>query len=97
MHEPIDLRVRRTQKALQDALITLIEERGFDAITVGDIAECAMVNRATFYRHYHDRYDLVEKIFEDAMNTLVSELGPPRDVLTSIGAEQPAEALVQLF
>ena len=96
-HEPTDLRVRRTQKALQDALITLIEERGFDAITVGDIAERAMVNRATFYRHYQDKYDVVEKIFEDAMNTLVRELGPPGEVLNSTGAEQPAEALVHLF
>ena len=97
MHEPIDLRVRRTQKALQNAFITLIEERGFDAITVGDIAERAMVNRATFYRHYQDKYALVETIFEEAINTLVRELGPPHDVLSSTGAEQPAEALVHLF
>jgi AcrR family transcriptional regulator len=43
-----DLRVRRTQMLLREAFIALIEERGFDAITVGDIAERAMVNRTTF-------------------------------------------------
>ena len=63
--EQIDLRIRRTHKFLQEAMIELITEKGFEAITVGDIAERAMINRATFYRHYQDKYDLVAKIFED--------------------------------
>jgi AcrR family transcriptional regulator len=40
-----DLRVRRTQKLIRDAFIALIEERSFDAITVGEIANRAMVSR----------------------------------------------------
>ena len=72
----IDLRVKRTEIMLQEALISLISEKGFDAITVGDIAERAMVNRATFYRHYNDKYALVSAIFENAMDKLVSDLGP---------------------
>ncbi|MBZ0292889.1 MAG: TetR/AcrR family transcriptional regulator, partial [Anaerolineae bacterium] len=51
-----DLRVRRTRKLLQQALIELTVERGFSEITVGDIAERAMGNRSTFYRHYLDKY-----------------------------------------
>ncbi len=47
-HNSGDLRVRRTQKLLREALIALIEERSFDAITVGEIAERAMVSRAAF-------------------------------------------------
>ena len=62
--EQTDLRIRRTHKFLQEAMIELVIEKGFDAITVGDIAERAMINRATFYRHYQDKYDLVAKIFE---------------------------------
>ena len=58
-----NLRVRRTQKLLREALIELIEERGFDALTVGEITERAMVSRAAFYRNYQDKYDLVEQIF----------------------------------
>jgi len=71
------LRLRRTQKLLREALIELIEQRGFDAITVGEITERALVSRATFYRNYHDKYDLVEQIFAEAMQALsnaVSEL-----------------------
>src|SRR5215469_9451445 len=76
MHEQTDLRVRRTQANLREALIGLIEEKGFDAVTVGDIAERAMVNRATFYRHYPDKYALVTGIFEEAVNQIFREIAP---------------------
>jgi len=65
------LRFRRTQKLLREALIELIEERGFDALTVGEITERAMVSRAAFYRNYRDKYDLVEQIFAEAMQALL--------------------------
>ncbi len=70
-----NLRVRRTQKLLREALIELIEERDFSSLTVGQISERAMVSRAAFYRNYQDKYDLVEKIFEEAMSTLQSAVG----------------------
>src|ERR1700694_4636655 len=76
--EQIDLRIRRTHKFLQEAMIELIAEKGFDALTVGDIAERAMINRATFYRHYQDKYDLVAKIFEETTNELVENMQPYR-------------------
>jgi AcrR family transcriptional regulator len=85
-----NLRVRRTQKLLREALIALIEERGFEAITVGEITERAMVSRAAFYRNYQDKYDLVENIFEEAMSDLLSALG-------EIGPEHPPEMWVRFF
>ena len=74
--EQTDLRIRRTHKFLQEAMIELITEKGFEAITVGDIAERAMINRATFYRHYEDKYDLVAKIFEETADYLVEQMKP---------------------
>lgn len=56
-----DLRVRRTRKLLQQALIEGTVEKGFAALTVRDITERAMVNRSTFYRHYLDKNDLLEQ------------------------------------
>jgi len=85
-----NLRVRRTQKLLREALIELIEERGFEALTIGEITERAMVSRAAFYRHYQDKYDLVEQIFEEAMSALLSEVG-------DLGREHPAEIWVKFF
>ena len=58
-----DLRIRRTQKMLQEAFITLTIEVGFPAVTVQMLAERAMINRATFYRHYVDKFDLAEKVY----------------------------------
>jgi AcrR family transcriptional regulator len=81
---------------LREALIDLIEEKGFDAVTVGDIAERAMVNRTTFYRHYQDKYALVTGIFEEAVNQIFREIGPlPENLegLLSSWSELDAEAV----
>src|SRR5258708_1039661 len=60
-----DLRVQRTRKLLQQALIELTVEMGFAAVTVRDITRRAMVNRSTFYRHYLDKYDLLNQYMAD--------------------------------
>jgi AcrR family transcriptional regulator len=85
-----NLRVRRTQKLLREALIELIEERDFESLTVGEITERAMVSRAAFYRNYQDKYDLVEKIFEEAMSAL-------RNAIGDLGREHPTEIWVKFF
>ncbi len=53
-----DRRVRRTRELLQQALIALVGERRYEAITIRDIADRANVARATFYLHYTDKDDL---------------------------------------
>jgi AcrR family transcriptional regulator len=85
-----NLRLRRTQKLLREALVELIDERGFDAITIGELTSRAMVSRAAFYRNYQDKYDLVEQIFEEAMSALLSAVG-------DLGREHPAEIWVKFF
>ena len=85
-----NLRVRRTQKLLREALIELIEERGFEALTIGELTERAMVSRAAFYRNYQDKYDLVEQIFEEAMSSLLNAVG-------EWGPEHPPEIWVKFF
>lgn len=72
-----DLRVRRTRKLLRDALVDLIEEQGFAALKVSDIADHAGINRATFYRHYYDKYDLLAHCMDDALEDLKSQTHPP--------------------
>lgn len=58
----LDPRVRRTRQLLQDALRKLLEQKGFDGITVQDITEAATLNRATFYAHYADKFALLEEL-----------------------------------
>src|SRR5262245_66286987 len=85
-----NVRLRRTQKLLRDALVELIDERGFDAITIGELTDRAMVSRAAFYRNYQDKYDLVEQIFEEAMSDLLAAVG-------DLGREHHAEIWVAYF
>jgi AcrR family transcriptional regulator len=64
----LDPRVVRTRQMLRDALVSLIEEKGFDAITIQDIADRAGLNRATFYLHYRDKQELLVKSLRDAID-----------------------------
>lgn len=57
----LDPRVVRTRQQLREALVSLIEEKGFDALTVQDITDRAELNRATFYLHYQDKQELLVK------------------------------------
>src|SRR5215207_3786564 len=91
MSQPVkNLRLRRTQKLLREALIELIEERGFDTLTVGEITARAMISRAAFYRNYQDKYDLVEQIFAEAMQALFNAVSEP-------GSEHPPQIWVRFF
>ena len=92
MSQPINnVRLRRTQKLLREALIELIEECGFDALTIGELTTRAMVSRAAFYRNYQDKYDLVEQIFEEVISTM-------RGAIAAMGPEQhPPQVWVKFF
>lgn len=65
--EKFDRRISKTKKAIATAFTELIEEKSFDAVTVRDITERADINRSTFYLHYKDKYDLLEKCEEDIL------------------------------
>src|SRR5262245_6564340 len=93
----VDPRVQRTHQLLRNALIDLVNEQGFDTVTVGDIAERAMVNRATFYRHYEAQYDLVAQIFAEAVETMSCELGPPEIGLEDVDPRRTLGPWVELF
>lgn len=59
MSKNVDLRVQRTYKYLMNALLSLMEEKNFKDITVQEICDKAMVRRATFYKHFGDKYELI--------------------------------------
>ena len=79
-----DKRTIRTRKKLQQALIELILEKGYDAITIRDITERAHVGYATFFRHYDSKDALLADAFEDS----IAEL---EGLLQSLGGGTPEE------
>ena len=69
-----DRRILRTRQALRHALMELIREKGYESISVEEIANYANVGRATFYVHYHDKEDLLldefSQLAEERVNAL---------------------------
>ncbi|RBW67872.1 TetR/AcrR family transcriptional regulator [Bacillus taeanensis] len=65
--EKTDPRIVRTRKLIMDAFIELSSEKEFKDITIKDITTKAMVNRATFYYHFADKYDLLEKVLSEVL------------------------------
>jgi AcrR family transcriptional regulator len=69
-----DRRTRRTRRALGGALVELVLERGFSALTVEDITERADVARATFYAHFKGKDDLFARVSADLLEQLGQRL-----------------------
>src|SRR5262245_25010539 len=92
-----DLRVRRTRKALVQALIELTLEKGFSAITVQDLADRAMVNRATFYRHYLDKYDLLDQYMNEVYELTASQEKLASGQTSGTDSDNPPVGLVSML
>lgn len=69
-----DRRIQRTRELLRKALIELIRERGYDAITIQEIVDRANVGRTTFYVHYNSK----DELFISCHEAIISEfrIGP---------------------
>ena len=66
----LDPRIARSKAALREALIALMEERGLDGFTVGDLCTRAGLNRGTFYNHFKDKDNLLDTFEDEVMEGL---------------------------
>lgn len=62
---------RKTKKQIEDSLLQLMKEQTFETISIRQLIDLAEVNRSTFYRHYLDKYDLLEKIEDQLLGDLL--------------------------
>lgn len=85
-----DLRVRRTRKMLHEAFIKLVTANGFDGVSVQHLTEEAMINRATFYRHYDDKFDLAKQVYDQLAAEYVTSI-------QATLATDPSKATYKLF
>ncbi|MEG0256184.1 TetR/AcrR family transcriptional regulator [Vagococcus sp.] len=76
-----DPRVIRTRNLIIDSLIRLSKQKNFESITIKDITSEATVNRATFYYHFTDKYDLLEQTLKyRIMNDVLNQLTEINDI-----------------
>lgn len=66
----MDRRILKTRGVIKKSLTSLMKEKPFDKITIKDITDKANINRATFYLHYMDKYDLLEQSQNDILNEI---------------------------
>lgn len=66
----IDRRIRKSQIAIRDAFIELLQHQQLEQVTVQQIADLSDVNRSTFYTHYYDKYDLLEKLEDQQLEEI---------------------------
>lgn len=59
-----NLRMTNTKQSLINGFFRLVNKKDFEKITIADITKGAQVNRATFYAHFEDKYDLIDYIME---------------------------------
>lgn len=83
----MDRRVRKTQKAIIEAFLELLDKKGFEEITINDIAELADVNRSTIYFHYADKYELFEKCIEQYLG----------NIFVGCSSDSPEDLLLHTF
>ena len=76
-----DLRIIKTRRLIRDAFVELLEIKGFNGITISDIADRAMINRSTFYLHYTDKYDLLQQTMEEAMQNILQLVAPETHII----------------
>ena len=75
MEKKLDPRFLRTRKLIMEAFMELVIEKEFKDITIKDITQRATVNRATFYYHFFDKYDLLETVIsEDVLQGVLKDV-----------------------
>lgn len=85
----LDPRIARTRRMLQTALLDLTRDRPLDEITVAEIADCAEVNRSSFYQHYSDKETLLADALDAQAAAAGADLGSVDAALVPGGAAPP--------
>ena len=94
-----DRRTIRTKKMIRNALSELIEEKGFNDISITDLTQRADINRGTFYLHYTDKYDLLEKVENEVIQEIQEQTKDIDSInLLNIDAlNEPLPFMIKLF
>jgi AcrR family transcriptional regulator len=103
--KPIDRRVARTRGMLHQALLSLILEKGYEAISVENICERANIGRSTFYAHFTSKDDLKRsglehlrrELLERHRNTSASEQASARTLGFSLAMFEHARDHMHLY
>ena len=88
-----DARVRYTRQVLKKSLLTLLQQKPVNKITVKELCEMAEINRTTFYAHYSDCFDLLDSIEQE----LVDAFGEALRLVSAFDVSAMIEAIYRMI
>lgn len=88
----MDLRKERTRRNIINAFIELRAKKPLEKITVKELSEKALINKATFYSHYKDIYDLSEQLEKETIETVLKSIPHPENLI-----EEPKKGFLELY
>ncbi len=88
----MDLREKKTKRSIQNAFLQLRAHKTLERITVKELSELAEINKATFYLHYKDIYDLSDKLQNEVIQQILNSITHPEFFLSS-----PAQFTKELY
>ena len=93
----MDLRTERTKRSISNAFLELRKQKSIEKITVKELSELAFINKATFYTHYHDIYDLSDQLEDEFMDSVINELPHPESIITdpALATRELADMLIE--
>ncbi len=93
----MDLRIERTKRCIKDAFIELRKIKPIEKITVKELAMLASINKATFYSHYNDIYDLSEQLENETIFSILENIPHIDSLITNpaIAIEELTDTLIK--
>lgn len=88
----MDLRVQRTRSSIKAAFLAIRAKKDLERITVTELAELAMINKATFYQHYQDIYDLSRQLEDALIDSTAAAVADPLMLV-----KDPTSAILQIY
>lgn len=77
----MDLRIEKTKKSIINAFLQLRSQKTLAKITIKELSELAKINKATFYLHYHDIYDLSESLENEIIQSTLHAIEHPEAII----------------
>ena len=96
MEDKIDRRVKRSRSLLGEALMSLVLEKGYEAVTIRDITERADVAYVTFFRHYKSKDELLAQCLQAGMRDLQTRIeAAARQARATVSADTEGQLIFE--
>ena len=80
METKLDLRIYKTYKALHDAFTEILEHKSFEELTINELCDKAMIRRATFYKHFTDKYEYFNFYLSELRESFKEQVSTKTDI-----------------